>query len=551
MNITVKQLSSLKKVRSINDMQTDEICKKMILAGQSFSYQVAVYSDEKAEIEVEIDSSLSEYIRLYAVRDTVMDYTADPEVTDTDFLTREPGTMPDLLVPIEEQNGIIHVSGSVSSIWTEIKLPHSFSAGKRIVSIGLTCRNIADENDCAEFVQTMEIEVIGADIPEQSTLFTQWFHTDCIAEAYNTEIYSEKHWAMIDKFMRLASELGINMLLTPVITPPLDTKEGGLRPNTQLVKIEKCGEKYSFDFSRLDRWISLCRKNGIKYYEISHFFSQWGLKYAPKIYVTENGEESRMFGWHVPAKSTSYREFLEQFLPELIKELKKQGVEENCYVHLSDEPNISHLESYLYAYETIKPLIGRCKIMDALSDVDFYDSGLVNVPVTASDHIEPFLEKRIENQWIYYCCEQANKVGNRFMAMPSYRNRILGLQMYKYRIEGFLHWGFNFYNSRFSMYKINPYVTSSADKCFPSGDSFSMYPGKDGPLPSLRAMIFKEALEDIEICRLLEKYIGRENVIEIIEREADMKLTFSEYPCNDKFIPEVMEKIIGMIKKYI
>ncbi|WP_334308473.1 glycoside hydrolase domain-containing protein [Lacrimispora sp.] len=35
--------------------------------------------------------------------------------------------------------------------------------------------------------------------------------------------------------------------------------------------------------------------------------------------------------------------------------------------------------------------------------------------------------------------------------MPSARYRIHGLQVYKYGIEGILHWGFNLYHSTFSL----------------------------------------------------------------------------------------------------
>ena len=136
------------------------------------------------------------------------------------------------------------------------------------------------------------------------------------------------------------------------------------------------------------------------------------------------------------------------------------------------------------------------------------------------------------------------------MAMPSYRNRILGLQIYKFGIEGFLQWGYNFYFSQHSKYLINPYITSSSDRAFPSGDPFSVYPGNDRPLPSLRALIFREALQDVEICRMLEKYEGKEKVIELIEQEAGEKITFSEYPGNEEFIIRVMEKIAARIKKY-
>ena len=62
--------------------------------------------------------------------------------------------------------------------------------------------------------------------------------------------------------------------------------------------------------------------------------------------------------------------------------------------------------------------------------------------------------------------------------------------------------------------------------------------------------IFKEALEDIEVCRKLESYIGRERVIEMIDEAAGMNLSFSEYPRNTTYIPDLIEKMLDMIKKF-
>ena len=127
--------------------------------------------------------------------------------------------------------------------------------------------------------------------------------------------------------------------------------------------------------------------------------------------------------------------------------------------------------------------------------------------------------------------------------MPLARTRIIGLQIYKYNLEGFLQWGYNFYFSQYSLYEINPYETTSADGAFPSGDAFSVYPGKEGPLPSIRAIVFQEAMQDVEICKMLEAKIGREKTLELIEQEANMKLTFEAYPQDTHFVPNLIEKM--------
>ena len=84
----------------------------------------------------------------------------------------------------------------------------------------------------------------------------------------------------------------------------------------------------------------------------------------------------------------------------------------------------------------------------------FDEQGLVQQPVCGLNHIAPFLKAReegkgLEKLWGYYCVGQPQKVTNRFIVQPGYRTRVLGAQMYKYELAGFLQWGYNFYNSAF------------------------------------------------------------------------------------------------------
>ena len=107
-------------------------------------------------------------------------------------------------------------------------------------------------------------------------------------------------------------------------------------------------------------------------------------------------------------------------------------------------------------------------VIDALSDYAFYEKGLVEHPIPANNHIQPFIDHGVPGLWTYYCCAQGVDVPNRFFAMPSARNRIMGVLMYLYEIRGFLQWGYNFYNSGFSRKHIDPFSDTHADYSFPS-----------------------------------------------------------------------------------
>ena len=133
------------------------------------------------------------------------------------------------------------------------------------------------------------------------------------------------------------------------------------------------------------------------------------------------------------------------------------------------------------------------------------------------------------------------------MAFPSYRVRVLGFMMYKYGIEGLLHWGFNFYHTLRSLYPINPYLTTSSDGAFPSGDPFVVYPGQDCVYPSVRGEVLYDAIQDMDICYALEALVGKEKVVQIIDEMAGTPLRFDTYPKNNEFLLNLREKLLAEI----
>ena len=135
--------------------------------------------------------------------------------------------------------------------------------------------------------------------------------------------------------------------------------------------------------------------------------------------------------------------------------------------------------------------------------------------------------------------------------MPSARNRIIGMQLYKFEIEGFLHWGYNFYNSQFSYESINPFLCSDAGAFFPSGDAYSVYPGKNGtPWPSLRQLVFGEDLQDLRALKLCEQLYGREYTMELLEQGV-APITFDSYPKDADYILNLRQRINQAIAQKI
>jgi len=546
----IKVLSSLTKVFADEELRAFDWNTGSMLLNEVYSFQVAYCWSEFMikQVQVDVISELSPWItvRKVGLVPSEMPCYADH---DDNVLRTTPGLYPDPLMPIDA-DGITFLPEQWRSLWITVNPDGQVNPGSYPIAIVFKT-SAGEELGKAEFT----LEIINAALPKQSLINTQWFHTDCLATWYKVDIFSEEHWNIIKQYIQTAVKHGINMILTPLFTPPLDTAVGGERPTVQLVDVEKlsgkcsdklsdaCSVTYKFGFKRLKRWVDMCLDNGVEYFEFSHLFSQWGAKHAPKIIATENGGLTHLFGWDTDASGEEYKNFLDQFLPALIIFIKENGLERRSYFHISDEPSSAHYESYKNASDIIKKHVEGFPVIDALSDYKFYETGLVEKPIPATNHIEPFLENNVPSLWTYYCCGQYKEVANRFFYMPSARNRILGLQLYKFNIYGFLQWGYNFWYSQYSRYPIDPFKVTDAGYAFPSGDAFMVYPGENGPISSLKFEVFYEALQDLRALQLLEELIGHNEVIKLLEEGLDEPITFSRYPTDTEWLLLKREQI--------
>lgn len=500
-----------------------------VLLGEETAFQTVLPA---GEWHVEVRTDAPAKVKVYRVGKVPCGLSAYPDRHDSDYITTEPGSFPDVLYPVSGELTLTEDT----TLWVSLRANENAAGGTYPVEISANGRS-------AVFMLT----IIPAALPVQKLRYTQWFHVDCIASLHNVEIYSDMHWMLIGKYMQNAAEHGSTMILTPVFTPALDTAVGTERPRTQLVRITKTEAGYAFDFALLKRWVKLARACGIHQFEISHFFSQWGAQCAPNIYVTENGEEKLMFGWHTAATSPEYTELLQALIPELLAFFKAEGIGPDALLfHVSDEPSEEHQESYLGAKRIVADLLQGYTIRDALSGYEYYTTGIVEHPIVASNHIVPFLENHVPDLWTYTCCGQCVDVGNRFLAMPSGRNRILGVQMWKHRITGFLHWGYNFWYKQYSVGVVDPFKETDAGGAFPGGDAFTVYPGESGPLSSVRQKVFAMGLYDLRALDLLESLIGYEKTLLLLGEGREM--TFAEYPRHADYLPALRERVNDAIR---
>lgn len=539
-----RTLSSLAKVFPDEFPPYAEASSLTALQNEDAAFQVAFmgeYDDiriHNIRIRVESELCCTPYICECIPSDL-------PAYSDHDpYLLRDtPGLYPDLLRPIGEDTEVFIPAGQWRSLW--VSLAGQKAPGRHTVRVHFSR---ADGRPLA--TASFTVDVLPADLPEQSLLHTSWFHTDCLSTWYRVEPMSEEYWRITENYARTAREHGVNLLLTPLFTPPLDTRVGHERPTVQLVGVRVEQGEYRFDFSLLDRWIDMCHRVDIHWFEMSHLFTQWGAWHAPKIMACVDGEYRRIFGWETDSLSEEYYAFLKALAAALIPFLEKKGVADRCIFHVSDEPGLEIYEQYSRCAAIISELFPGFKVIDALSHTDYYERGVIKCPVPKTPAVEQFIQAGVEKPWGYYCCGQYKLVSNRFFSMSMARTRVLGMQLYKFDLEGFLQWGFNFWYSRLSVAPIDPFRVSDANYAFPSGDAYVVYPGENGEaMPSLRLKAFNEGISDLRALRLLESLIGREKTLRLLEKGLDKPLSFTCYPRSEEWLLQKREQINRAIRR--
>lgn len=533
---TAQIFSSLEKIFPNEPLPDSPLPALSVLKNEKADFQIAFSVQKGDTVSFSSGGELSAYLRFFTVRLIPAGLNA-PKKSDDYFISKNKTEYPELLWPIA--NEFTAEYDGVNTVWCEIVPSPLLPDGEHTIDFQIQ----VGENEPMHC--SIDITVIDAELPKQELIYTNWFHSDCLMEYYKVPVFSEAYWRITENFLKRAKEYGMNCVLTPLFTPPLDTQVGKERPTVQLVDVKVIGkDQYAFGFEKLDSWLSMCDRCGIEYYEMSHLFTQWGAKHAPKIMAEVNGETKQIFGWKTRAAGKEYSAFLHQFSAALIEYIDRKGIREKCLFHVSDEPSGLMIFSYKKASRIVHECFKGFKIIDALSDYRIFKMGLIEMPVPANDHIKPFIGK-VKELWTYYCCVQADHyVSNRFFSMPSARTRVLGLQLYKFDVRGFLHWGYNFYFSQYSKGLIDPYKVTDAGGSFSSGDSFVVYPGENGePLDSLRMHVFYNGFEDMLALKLLESKIGKEKALAVLEEGLESPLTFRDYPHSAEWLLKTRERI--------
>jgi hypothetical protein len=406
------------------------------------------------------------------------------------IVARPPADIPD---PLMDWESAAVEAGRNQPVWVVVYVPKTCVPGT------YRCRLEIDADGNRESVP-LAIHVHAAVLPDQRTLkVTNWLYGSSlsdIARHHHIPEWSDAYWRMLEVYARFIAQYRQNVILTPLFTliSGKSDAEGNL----------------SFDFARFDRWVEMFLKAGvdgaIEGYHLGGR-SEWEGKDFDGNYpmITNPDGSVRKPALGVKVTSEQYRKFLAQFLPALQNHLDKRGWTKIYLQHLCDEPIAPNAESYKKLYSCVKQYAPKLRTLDACICVEIAGSIDVWVPVLGFyDMKRDFFAQRQklgEEVWYYTCLIPTGKYMNRFVDYPLIDVRLLHWANFKYGVTGYLHWGLaSYYEKPFDDLEI---PMDPPHGHMPPGDSHIIYPGRNGPLSSIRFEAMRDGLEDYELLRLL------------------------------------------------
>ncbi len=439
-----------------------------------------------------------------------------------DRLRVAPAFFPDPLLEKTETN----VSpGAAQPIWITIPVPLDASPGLYRGQISASART--DQGTIsAAFPLAVRVWPIKLDKSRlwvtnwfQLGGFPGWVQSGSPDEKGSLKQDSEAYWAMLRRYARNMADHRQNVaLISPLALAEFKPMaDGGL----------------DIDFSRFDRWVQIFTEEGvIGRIEGGHIGGRaqgWESQFVVGIRRVKDG---KIESPSVDPASPEAEAFYSKFFPALTKHLKEKGWLDRYVQHLADEPIDMNVGTYRAMFALLRKHAPELRVIEACHTKDLNGAIQVWVPQLnfLHEHYAHYQQRKAagDEVWFYTCLGPQGEYANRFIEQPLIKTRLLHWINFRYGVTGYLHWGYNYWG-KYDPFRELAIPWDGGAQYLPAGDAWIVYPGKEGPLDSIRFEAMRDGINDYELlARLADK-----------DRDAAMKMVSTHVLDFDKYQTDV------------
>ncbi|HEY5583409.1 MAG TPA: glycoside hydrolase domain-containing protein [Ruminiclostridium sp.] len=442
--------------------------------------------------------------------------------------------------PLSNSMSIATGKNETQGIWITVYVPKKASAGEYTGKITIHTTE-------GDFKVDLELNVYSVTIPDSKegefnleywsffpgTWYRDYSEADYVKNYYGYIKYSKEWWELIDKAAQNMQEHRCNTLL-------VRSQDLLLNAGTFI------GEdgKYSFNWTLFDKYIQrFIDKDVVKRLVGFQLLEQFSVDH---VHVLKRDSDGNTKIVNEPVGSEYAENWLDQYLSALKSHLEEKGWLNIWMQHIADEPN-HNPESWIATREKVKKYLPGVKCSEPL-DTTTLNGELIDhidlwVPrIEQFDENVDFFDERKkagDDVWVYTCCEPSDECFlNKFVDRPYWHSRLLSWGCFKYGLNGFLHWGYNYWDAEDTNFGLNP------DACS-KGDGFIVYPdpANNNIKNSVRLIATRDGIEDFELFKILE----RKDPILASKIVNSVFTNFSYYSGNTKVMREKRKELLKAV----
>ena len=385
-------------------------------------------------------------------------------------------------------------------IWVTVNIPSNVKAGNYCAKFTI---NGKLDNQNIELQKELKIKVYPIVLEKPDLWVTNWFSTNdkemkILNGGTDVEKYSDRYWELTNKLAEKLSLCYSNVMIFNLFEHIEFKEENG---------------KYTFDYTHFDKLLTIFKNNGIlKMIEgghISHRIGKWGSQYATFVPKYVNGKKEIE---KIPISEEKAQNFYSQFIPALYKHITTKFPDVQYAQHIGDEPVGSNIKTYVEIAKFVKKVCPEIKLIEACHTHDL--ENVLDIWVPQLNFFQSGYNFYKERQaagdqvWFYTCLGPQEEFANRFIEQPLIKTRLIHWLNFKYNSNGYLHWGFNKWNSKSDCK--NPLgettkINIEVGNVLPGGDAWIVYP-KDGELfGSIRLEAMRDGITDYTLLQMYAK----------------------------------------------